>query len=143
MSHSFSINCTVGQSNYISLAPFANNSNTQSAVIYRAGHVRVSLAGLSVGTTAANGLIALVRPVTFESAPSNPGPSMLSPGTPGTPVNSTVLSTRSGQTALELGQPYQKGFSVDAQGKAVATHLLCEALVADSDGNCWLDIEVD
>lgn len=143
MSHSFSITCPVGASNYISLAPFGNNSNTQSAGIYRAGHVRVSLAGISSGATAANGLIALVRPVTLDSAPSNPGPSMLIPSTGGTPVNSTILSNRSGQVMLELGQPYQKGFSADAQGKAVATHLLCEGYVPDSDGNIWLNVEVD
>jgi len=143
MSHAFSINCSVGASNYISLAPFANNADTQSAGIYRAGHVRVSLAGISNAATAANGLQAMVRLVTFDSAPTNPGPAMAIPAAAGTPVNSMLLSTLSGQTQLEVGQPYQKGFSADAQGKAVGTHLLCEGITADSNGNIWINIEVD
>lgn len=143
MSHAFAINAPPSASYYISLAPMLNNGNSQNAAIYRAGRVRVSLAGISNGATAPNGLMAMVRLVTLDAAPTNPGPTMLIPSTAGTPVNSVILSTLSGQTALEVGQPYQKGFSADAQGKAVGTHLLCEGLIPDSNGNIWLNIEVD
>lgn len=143
MSHAFSVNAGPGSSNYISLAPLLNNSNSQNSNIYRAGRVRVSLAGISGGSTAPNGLMVFVRLVTLEAAPSNPGPAMLQPSPVGTPVNTVVLSTLSGQTELEVGQPYQKGFSADAQGKAVGTHLLCEGQIGDSSGNIWLNVEVD
>lgn len=142
MSHAFSVNAVIGASAYFSLAPFANDSDTQSDQIYKAGRVRVSLAGITGGGTAADGLLAHVRFVTLSSQPSSPGPSLQIPA-PGTALNNFELSTRTGQTSIEVGQPYQKGFSADAQGKAVATHVLIEGVIGDSNTNLVLNIEVD
>jgi hypothetical protein len=130
MAHSLFYNGTVPGNAIISLAPVGSTRT------YQAGYVRITASG-----GAATNVVDM-QLLTIAEGAAVPSPYTVAVPTAGTANGMLRVSSDPASlmpVSVELGQKYQKGFSADAQGTPLGTHLAITVLTAA----CSLQIEVE